>query len=91
MVPSRPFPPASTPVSVVRRGVRLISDDLQKSASTPAVNAPTWTFSNDSSRSVGTEAQCQIDFQVPYDLGKSSIRSKLIVGPHVFLYYKLTN
>ncbi|KAL1413115.1 alkylphosphocholine resistance protein lem3 [Vanrija albida] len=42
--------------------------------------APKWSFSNDSTRPIGEEAQCRIQFDVPYDLGKG-----------VFLYYKLTN
>nr|XP_019003996.1 transcription regulator [Kwoniella mangroviensis CBS 8507]OCF67457.1 transcription regulator [Kwoniella mangroviensis CBS 8507] len=45
-----------------------------------SISAPTWSFSNDSSRSVGQEARCEIEFEVPYNL-----------GPGVFLYYKLTN
>ncbi|ORY30577.1 ligand-effect modulator 3 family [Naematelia encephala] len=45
-----------------------------------AIASPTWSFSNDSSRAVGEEAQCEIEFEVPYAL-----------GPGVFLYYKLTN
>ncbi|WWC88446.1 uncharacterized protein L201_003357 [Kwoniella dendrophila CBS 6074] len=45
-----------------------------------SIQAPTWSFSNDSSRSVGQEARCEIEFEVPYSL-----------GPGVFLYYKLSN
>ncbi|WWD18682.1 hypothetical protein CI109_103136 [Kwoniella shandongensis] len=56
--------------------------DLKTSAPTTksAIAAPTWSFSNDSSRPVGQQARCEIEFEVPYDL-----------GPGVFLYYKLTN
>ncbi|KAK4688293.1 hypothetical protein P7C73_g1830, partial [Tremellales sp. Uapishka_1] len=49
-------------------------------SSQSSIAAPTWSFTNDSSRAVGREAQCVIEFDVPYDL-----------GPGVFLYYKLTN
>ncbi|KAL7420700.1 alkylphosphocholine resistance protein lem3 [Cryptotrichosporon argae] len=58
------------------------SYDLSTGSSVKAssVSAPTWSFSNDSTRSVGEEARCLIQFEVPYDL-----------GPGVFLYYKLTN
>ncbi|WVW84925.1 hypothetical protein I302_106961 [Kwoniella bestiolae CBS 10118] len=45
-----------------------------------SISAPTWSFSNDSSRPVGQEARCEIEFEIPYNL-----------GPGVFLYYKLTN
>lgn len=45
-----------------------------------AYNPPTWSFTNDSSRAVGEEAQCVVRFDVPYDL-----------NPGVFLYYRLTN
>ncbi|WWC62818.1 uncharacterized protein I303_105416 [Kwoniella dejecticola CBS 10117] len=45
-----------------------------------SISAPTWSFSNDSTRKVGQEARCEIEFEVPYNL-----------GPGVFLYYKLTN
>nr|XP_019012979.1 transcription regulator [Kwoniella pini CBS 10737]OCF51760.1 transcription regulator [Kwoniella pini CBS 10737] len=45
-----------------------------------SISAPTWSFSNDSTRTVGQEARCEIEFEVPYNL-----------GPGVFLYYKLTN
>lgn len=55
-----------------------------------------------SSRAVGEEAQCQIEFEVPYDLGKFRCQMTVlvltknrafsnIIGPGVFLYYKLTN
>ncbi|WVR06543.1 hypothetical protein IAU60_003574 [Kwoniella sp. DSM 27419] len=56
--------------------------DLKSSSPTSksSITAPTWTFSNDSSRSVGQEARCEIEFEIPYD-----------IGPGVFLYYKLTN
>ncbi|WVQ84999.1 hypothetical protein IAT38_007163 [Cryptococcus sp. DSM 104549] len=50
------------------------------SISSSAISGPTWSFSNDSSRGVGEEARCEIEFEVPYDL-----------GPGLFLYYKLTN
>ncbi|KIR58545.1 transcription regulator [Cryptococcus bacillisporus CA1873] len=50
------------------------------SESKSSIAAPTWTFSNDSSRAVGETARCEIEFEVPYDL-----------GPGLFLYYKLTN
>ncbi|KIR90390.1 transcription regulator [Cryptococcus deuterogattii CBS 10090] len=50
------------------------------SESRSSIAAPTWTFSNDSSRPVGETARCEIEFEVPYDL-----------GPGLFLYYKLTN
>ncbi|ORX37203.1 ligand-effect modulator 3 family [Kockovaella imperatae] len=50
------------------------------SVSSSSITAPTWSFSNDSSRAVGERARCEIEFEVPYDLGKG-----------VFLYYKLTN
>ncbi|WVO24916.1 uncharacterized protein IAS62_006296 [Cryptococcus decagattii] len=50
------------------------------SESRSSIAAPTWTFSNDSSRAVGETARCEIEFEVPYDL-----------GPGLFLYYKLTN
>lgn len=56
----------------------LLSASSPVSAS--SVSAPRWTFSNDSSRPVGERAQCEIQFEVPYNL-----------GPGVFLYYKLTN
>jgi len=45
-----------------------------------SLNPPTWTFSNDSTRPVGEQAVCTVNFDVPYDL-----------DPSVFLYYKLTN
>lgn len=56
--------------------------DLSTSStvSKSSIPAPQWTFTNDTSASVGLQARCEIDFQVPYDL-----------GPGVFLYYKLTN
>jgi hypothetical protein len=49
-------------------------DDLStgSSMSSSSVNAPTWSFSNESSREVGQRAQCVIDFQVPYDLGSAA-------------------
>ncbi|WVF69033.1 hypothetical protein IAT40_003807 [Kwoniella sp. CBS 6097] len=50
------------------------------SATKSSISSPTWSFSNDSSRGVGQEARCEIEFEVPYNL-----------GPGVFLYYKLTN
>ncbi|EIW67719.1 hypothetical protein TREMEDRAFT_40353 [Tremella mesenterica DSM 1558] len=58
------------------------SYDLSSSSpvSKSDIPVPQWSFSNDSSRGVGEQAQCQINFQVPYDL-----------GPGVFLYYRLTN
>jgi len=58
----------------------LYNYDLATGSSSAVTNTPQWIFSNDSSRPIGQRAQCQIDFQVPYNL-----------GPHVFLYYKLTN
>jgi len=48
--------------------------------SASSINAPSWRFSNDPSRSFGERARCEIQFNVPYNL-----------GPGVFLYYKLTN
>nr|ODN85294.1 transcription regulator [Cryptococcus depauperatus CBS 7841]ODN89758.1 transcription regulator [Cryptococcus depauperatus CBS 7855] len=50
------------------------------SISKSSIAAPTWSFSNVSTRPVGEQARCVIDFQVPYNL-----------GPGLFLYYKLTN
>ncbi|WVQ96547.1 hypothetical protein IAU59_003652 [Kwoniella sp. CBS 9459] len=50
------------------------------SATKSSISSPTWSFTNDSSRGVGQEARCEIEFEVPYNL-----------GPGVFLYYKLTN
>ena len=57
-------------------------DDLKSgsSVSEGSIAAPTWSFTNDSSRAVGQRARCEIEFEVPYDL-----------GPGVFMYYKLTN
>ncbi|CAD6570597.1 MAG: hypothetical protein TREMPRED_005916 [Tremellales sp. Tagirdzhanova-0007] len=56
--------------------------DLKTSSSVSktSITAPTWVFSNDSSRMPGQQAQCEITFDLPYDL-----------SPGVFLYYKLTN
>lgn len=56
--------------------------DLKTSSpvSESSITAPSWVFSNDSSRPYNQRAQCEITFEVPYDL-----------GPGVFLYYKLTN
>ncbi|KAK8858787.1 hypothetical protein IAR55_003017 [Kwoniella newhampshirensis] len=56
--------------------------DLKSSSpiSASSISAPTWSFSNDTSRSIGEQARCEIEFEAPYDL-----------GPGVFLYYKLTN
>lgn len=48
--------------------------------SASSIAAPSWTFSNESDRDVGERARCEIEFEVPYDL-----------GPGVFMYYKLTN
>ncbi|KAI9634744.1 transcription regulator [Dioszegia hungarica] len=48
--------------------------------SASSINAPSWRFSNVSSRPLGQRAQCEIQFNVPYNL-----------GPGVFLYYRLTN
>jgi hypothetical protein len=45
-------------------------DALSSSSSVSSIPAPRWTFNNDSSRPVGEEAQCQIEFEVPYDLGE---------------------
>ncbi|ODN93386.1 transcription regulator [Cryptococcus wingfieldii CBS 7118] len=50
------------------------------SVSKSSISPPTWTFSNDSSRTVGEQSRCEIEFEVPYDL-----------GPGLFLYYKLSN
>ncbi|KAI5451371.1 alkylphosphocholine resistance protein lem3 [Naganishia albida] len=53
---------------------------LSSYESNPGYNAPQWSFSNDSGRAIGQQAQCTITFDVPYDL-----------DPSVFLYYRLTN
>lgn len=50
------------------------TDDLSTgSSSSSSVNPPNWSFSNDSSRPVGERAQCEIEFQVPYDIGESML------------------
>ncbi|KAG7529556.1 hypothetical protein FFLO_05572 [Filobasidium floriforme] len=54
--------------------------NLASGHSGASYTAPTWSFTNDSSRAIGERAQCVVRFQVPYDL-----------DPSVFLYYKLTN
>ena len=50
-----------------------ILDDLKTSSpvSKSSIAAPTWVFSNDSSRMPGQQAQCEITFDVPYDLSMS--------------------
>jgi hypothetical protein len=46
-----------------------MTDDLAAGSAVGAVTPPTWTFSNVSSRQVGQQAMCEIQFNVPYDLG----------------------
>jgi hypothetical protein len=70
----------------------LMLDDLATgSSSASSISSPTWRFSNVSTRAVGQQAMCEIQFNVPYDLGKLMIGCQLTSGPGVFLYYKLTN
>lgn len=63
----------------VRRLTDRFADDLATSSSESksSIAAPTWTFSNDSSRAVGKTARCEIEFEVPYDLGMPLLRRRL--------------
>lgn len=54
--------------------------DLRSSDSGLSHTPPQWSFTNNTSNSPATQAQCTIRFDVPADL-----------QPPVFLYYKLTN
>ena len=46
------------------------SDKLSTSRSGYSYNDPTWSFTNDTSRAFGQQAQCVVRFVVPYDLGE---------------------
>ena len=54
------------------------TDDLATSSSVSAssIAAPTWTFSNQTSRPIGKQAVCEIQFEVPYNLGQRSPGSR---------------
>jgi hypothetical protein len=65
--PPSPFPLVLP--SSLRTGKTKHADNLATGHSGASYNAPTWSFTNDSSRAIGERAQCVVRFQVPYDLG----------------------
>jgi hypothetical protein len=71
MLTENPPPPSHLLLPSSRcTGKTKHADNLATGHSGASHTAPTWSFTNDSSRAVGERAQCVVRFQVPYDLGE---------------------